>query len=289
MEDTDYVLCVSGGNDSIALIRFAIESGLKRWSVLYNDTGWARDDWPARMAQVRQWVESLGANYFETKSEGMEAMARRKKGWPMPASKIQFCTGYLKEEPTQAWLDKVDPDRELTCVNGVRREESQNRADAPEWVAESSKHGGRELWSPLVRVETPERNRLIEATPFEVLPHQSMECWPCICANKKDLKLLATDPDRIDRIEAIEIDMGFTRNKKPRTMFRPYRVGGGVGIRQAVEWGCGKHGHKSAEVPLDYRYVGQTTYENASDIAYEPDTPQGREFDRQCSAGFCGA
>jgi 3'-phosphoadenosine 5'-phosphosulfate sulfotransferase (PAPS reductase)/FAD synthetase len=288
MKSVEYLLCVSGGNDSIALIQFALDKGLN-FACVYNDTGWAKDGWADRIKLMSLWLEDVGSFLYTTKSEGMLNLVRRKKGWPMPASAMQFCTQELKVLPTLQLLDKIDPDKELTCVNGLRREESQNRATAPEWVDESSKHGGRELWSPLVRYTQDMRDALINRTPFSPLPHSSMECWPCVCANKADLKALTADPNRIELIESTEISMGFTSNKKPRTMFRPYRVGGGVGIRQAVEWGCGKRGHKAKEVPSVYRYEQGKMTQGVFDFAYDPETKEGREFARQCEGGFCGS
>lgn len=112
-----------------------------------------------------------------------------------------------------------------------------------------------------------------------------MECYPCACANKSDLALLKQTPGRIDEIEQLEIEMGFTRNSKPRVMFRPYRVGGGVGIRQAVRWGAGERGFKADFIPNEYKADGQLImFEGVTDIAYEDDI----EFRRQCDGGYCG-
>ncbi len=282
-----YLVASSMGNDSIALIQFMIDGGYD-FSVVYNDTGWAREDWPARVKDVSGWLFNNGITLHITKSEGMEALVRRKKGWPMPASKMQFCTGELKEKPTLELLSKIDPDGDLVIVTGRRREESQNRSDLPQWVDESPKHGGREIWNPLYMHTVAMRNELIAESIFEPLPHQSMECYPCVCANKDDLGAMSSDEKRISQIEYIEIDMGFTRNEKPRTMFRPYRVGGGTGIRQAIEWGTGKRGHKSKFIPDAYKFKGESS-ESISDIAYDEDTKEGREFARQCDGGYCGS
>lgn len=285
-----YIVGCSAGNDSIALIQYMIDKGLDL-SVVYNDTGWARDDWPKRVLKVSKWLFGLGVTFHVTKSEGMESLVRRKKGWPMPASAMQFCTQELKEKPNNELLARIDPDCELICVTGRRREESQNRADLAEHQEESSKHGGRDVWNPLVRHDEKMRDELIAKTPFDVLPHSSMECYPCVCANKTDLSKMPLGDSRIDLIESIEIDMGHTRNDKPRTMFRPYRVGGGVGIRQAVAWGRGERGFKSSYIPNEYKVKGEQCemFQGVSDVAYEIETREGREFARQCDGGYCGS
>jgi 3'-phosphoadenosine 5'-phosphosulfate sulfotransferase (PAPS reductase)/FAD synthetase len=282
----DYLVATSGGNDSIATKQLMYEQG-KNFGCVYNDTGWARDDWAARIKRVSDWCFDHGIPFFITKSEGMINLVKRKKGWPMPASAMQFCTGELKEKPTLELLERIDPDGDLIIVTGRRREESQNRANLAMHQEDSPKHGGRDVYNPLVNYDAVMRNELIIRAGFDLLPHQSMECYPCVCANKTDLSKMSKDDSRIDLIERAEIEMGFTRNEKPRTMFRPYRVGGGVGVRQAIEWGHGKRGYKSTSIPEVYRFTGKAT-ESITDVAYDEDTKAGREFSRQCDGAFCG-
>jgi len=281
----NYLAACSGGNDSVALIQFLYQRGLE-FGVVYNNTGWAADGWDDRIEMIKVWCEQRGISFFITQSEGMEALVRRKKGWPMPASNMQFCTAALKEEPTIKLLDDIDAEKELTICTGRRRLESQNRSDLPQYQNESPKHGGRECWNPLYLHDETMRDELIYAMDFTPLPHSSQECFPCVCANKTDLGAIPKDSPRIDYIEAIEIDMGFTKNEKPRTMFRPYRVGGGVGIRQAVDWGHGERGYKSAFIPAPYKFKGTAT-EAPLDFVYD-DNGQGLLFSRQCDGGYCG-
>lgn len=284
-----YLTLCSGGNDSVALLQFMINQKLG-FSVVYNDTGWARDDWQARIDMIKTMLPK-NVTFYTTESEGLEALVRRKKGWPMPASKMQFCTQALKEGPTLELMKRIDPKSELIIVTGRRRAESQNRRAMAVYEDESPKHGGRDVYNPMAMMLEPERDVLIRQFGLEPLPHQSMECYPCVCANKTDLGAIKKDDPVINRIEAIEIDMGHTRNEKPRTMFRPYRVGGGVGIRQAIEWGHGARGFKSDYTPNEYKLKGAQTslFEGVSDIAYEEDTEEGKAFARQCEGGYCGS
>lgn len=285
-----YIVTSSFGNDSVALIQWMHENKPEQFCVLYNDTGWSRDDWPARVSKLSAICLELGIVVHQTKSIGMANLVKAKKGWPMPASKMQFCTQELKEKPSRAFYDKVDPNKDAIIVTGRRREESQNRAALPLWQYESEKHDGRDVFNPLVNHNEAQRNELLARFGTEPLPHSSMECYPCVCANKQDLAQIPLDDPRIDFIEKLEIEMGHTRNGKPRTMFRPYRVGGGVGIRQAIAWGRGERGFKSDYIPNEYKHAGQQTalFEGVSDVAYEIETRQGREFAKQCDGGFCG-
>lgn len=227
------IIFASYGNDSIALIQFCHERSLGDVTVVYSDTGWAAPWWSERVARG----ETLAANYgFKTEritSEGMANLVRRKKGWPMGGG-AAFCTAELKVIPALKWLEKNDPNKEATAIIGVRREESANRRTFPEWTNESEKHGGRELWAPLVRHDDAARNELIIKAGFEVLPHRSMECYPCAHANIDDLRML--DHHRIIHIEKLEKEMGINSKGNPRVMFRPKRHKGAVGIRQVVEW-----------------------------------------------------
>ena len=230
----NYAIFASYGNDSIALIQWAHEAGLQDVAVVYSDTGWAADYWLARVEKAEDWVRNLGFTPYRTKAIGMAELVKKKKAWPRGGGgTFQFCTEWLKKMPAREWLDEHDPEGEATCMNGVRRCESQNRSGTPEWVEASEGHGERELWSPLVRHSDEDRNALISRTPFEVLPYKSKECWPCVNAGKRELKHL--EPERIELIEAIELDAGTNSKGNKRVMFSPARHNGASGIRAVVE------------------------------------------------------
>lgn len=224
-----HILFASGGNDSIALVQWAHERGLPNVAVVYSNTGWAADWWPARIERFGQWVASYGFQFIEIGSEGMLALVDRKKAWP--ANRPKFCTYELKILPAKAWMDTVDPDADAICLVGVRREESAARAAWPEMTADSENHGGRDLWAPLVWHTETMRNDLLVRAGWEVLPYRSKECFPCVNANREDLRMLADHPDRIQLIADKEAQMG-----EKRTMFRPHRFHGAVGIEQVVSW-----------------------------------------------------
>lgn len=235
----DHAIFASYGNDSIALIQWAVEQRLENVTVAHSDTGWGAGRWQARVDRGERWAQSLGFKTHSIASEGMVELVKRKKGWPLPR-KFQFCTEHLKIVPAQRWLDEVDPDRETICMVGVRREESRERRLWPEWVEESDKHGLRPLWSPLVNLTEEARNTLVVRAGFEVLPHRSQECFPCINSNRRDLRQL--DEERVEQIAKLEVELGHTSKGKPRTMFRPYRHQGATGIREVWRWAKSAHG-----------------------------------------------
>lgn len=229
-----HVLFCSYGNDSIALIQWVHERGLKNVFCLYSDTGWAVSWWSERVAAGEALAQSYGFTTDRTESEGMLDLVKRKRGWPGAGGQGQFCTSELKVLPALAWLDERDPERLATAMTGVRRSESAHRADAPEHVVDSERHGGRELWQPLVRHDDAMRNELLARAGFEVLPHRSRECDPCINANIDELRLLSDD--RIQLIDITERELGFTAKGKLRVMFRAARRKNAVGIRAVLQW-----------------------------------------------------
>lgn len=234
----DNVAFVSYGNDSIALIQWAREHNLENLVCAHSDTGWAANWWKDRVAAGEKFAQTCGFATATIPSMGMRDLVRMKKGWPRHG--MQFCTTILKLEPAQKWLDKHDPDKNADCLVGVRRSESARRATWPEWVEESENHGGRSLWSPLVKFTDEDRDQLIRRSGLSVLPHRSMECFPCINSNRNDLRQLTEE--RIEDIEQFEAELGINSKGNLRTMFRPYKHMGATGIREVIRWANSKHG-----------------------------------------------
>lgn len=234
----DYVACVSYGNDSIAMVQFLIESDYNNVALLYNDTGWADDSWPDRVATAEQWARSKGFSTFQTASIGMEALVKKRKGWPRQG--MQFCTKVLKIEPTLEWLELNDPLHQATCCVGVKRSDGNNRKDTEEYVYASASHGGRFLWHPICYHSVEERDALIVRAGFEVLPHRSKECGVCVNENRAGLRIAS--PSFIDKIDRIEDELGFNSMGNYRSMFRPYRHSNAIGIREVIRWANAERG-----------------------------------------------
>lgn len=226
------VLCVSYGNDSIALIQACHESGLRDVHTLYNDTGWASPDWKDRVDAGEALARRYGFTPHRTASIGMEALVYAHKGWPRQG--MQFCTEELKIEPTKKWLGEVDPQGMAILYNGKRRAESAKRSDIPLYIAAKDSWFGRLMVSPLYKHTDEQRNALVQAAGFEVLPHRSQECAPCVNASRADLIVLPEPV--VANIARIEKNAGFTSKGKPRTMFRPYHFMGATGIREIIRW-----------------------------------------------------
>lgn len=222
----DYVIFASGGNDSVALVQWFHENHpLSKIVVAYSNTGWASPEWADRIHSFKQFCEGYSFPFHEIPSEGMEALIRRKKAWP--ANRPKFCTYELKILPAKKWLEIVDPEKNATCVVGVRREESAARASWPELIPDSENHGDRDLWAPFVDLTEGERNSLLHRAGYAVLGHRSKECSPCVNANRTDFRNLSEGD--IEKVRRNKAETG-------RNMFRPHRFKGAAGIDEVMRW-----------------------------------------------------
>jgi 3'-phosphoadenosine 5'-phosphosulfate sulfotransferase (PAPS reductase)/FAD synthetase len=235
------VISSSAGNDSVAMIQWAYEHALDLIgdvTVVYCDTGWAKPGWLDRVERVEAFARGLGFAVKRIDSMGMEALVRLRKGWP--GNGQQFCTIHLKGVPFLNWIDDVDTACQAVVLVGKRRAESEARKNTPEFVPNSEYHGGRLLWHPLYLHTDAERNALLARAGFEVLPHRSEECNPCVNANRGDIMRLS--PEEMAKVNRLEVAVG-----KP--MFRPKRFNG-LGIYGVVMWARHGKNHK-ADIPAE--------------------------------------
>ncbi|EFL88342.1 phosphoadenosine phosphosulfate reductase family protein [Ahrensia sp. R2A130] len=234
-----FVIFSSYGNDSVALIQWAHEQNLEDVAVVFTDTGWAADGWMGRVEKAEEWAKSLGFVCHRTSSIGFRQLARKKKGFP--TQRYQWCSYVLKIEPGLRWLEENDPNTRAVCLIGVRRQESQARESAPEWLPRSENHGGRVMLSPFADWVEEDRNVLIKHAGFEVLPHRSRECR-CINANKSDMRGFSENDWKA--VEKIEEEIG-------RPMYRPHRHLGAKGAKEMRKWANSSRGKYVAPNPSD--------------------------------------
>lgn len=246
-----FVIFVSYGNDSVALLQWAHEQGLEGVAVVFTDTGWAADGWMERVERCEAWVRRLGFTPHRTSSIGFRELARDKKG--IPTQQFQWCSYILKIEPGARWLEQHDPDARAVCLVGVRREESQDRSDFPEWLVSSANHGGRFMLAPFASWGEQQRNEVIRRAGFEVLPGRSRECR-CINSNRNDMRRF-TDADW-RAIGEVEAEVG-------KTFFRPKRHMGAVGVTEVRKWAESERG----------QYQPPEALPGAVDLEDAPDEP----------------
>jgi 3'-phosphoadenosine 5'-phosphosulfate sulfotransferase (PAPS reductase)/FAD synthetase len=229
-----YVISASYGNDSIALLQFAKDAGLKNVHVVYCDTGWAHPDWAERVHVGQKLARSFGFTPHVVQGEfTFESMVRMKKGFP--SQKMQFCSGILKIIPFNDFMEKLDPAKQAVVIIGKRRAESRNRANTPEFISVDKHQEGRKVWHPLYKHSDADRDSLIKKAGFDVLPHRSLECCPCVNANRQDLRM--TPESQLNKLRKLEAETG-------QKLFRTYRHQGAWGIDEVMEWahsGRGKY------------------------------------------------
>jgi 3'-phosphoadenosine 5'-phosphosulfate sulfotransferase (PAPS reductase)/FAD synthetase len=268
-ESPRFVIFSSYGNDSIATIQWAYEEGLRGVWVVYGNTGWAARWWGDRVGKMEAWVHSLGFRTAQTQSMGFKELARQKQAFP--TQQFQWCSHALKIAPGEKWLAENDPHRRAVCLVGVRREEGQDRAQFPLFLLNSGSHGGRVMVAPMADWTAEQRNAYLAKAGFDPLPHRSMECSPCINSNRADLRALtAEDIERASKLESeIQAEFGPTAKGKPRTLFRPHRHMGAVGVHEVVKWAQAERGQ----------------YEAPEQPAAEPEDDA---VESGCVSGWCG-
>jgi hypothetical protein len=221
------------------MIQHLYELGVRGADVVYCDTGWASEAWPARVERCEEYARGIGMRPIRvTAAMPFEELMLHKKGFP--SQRYQWCSALLKVIPFLVWLDAQDPQREAVVCVGVRREESAERANTPDRVDRSERHGDRAVWYPLAGHTTADRDALLSRAGFAPLPHRSQECAPCINANRGDFRALSAAD--IAKAAALEARVG-------KTMFRPYRPMGAVGVPAVIQWAKSERGKYRADPP----------------------------------------
>jgi hypothetical protein len=87
-----------------------------------------------------------------------------------------------------------------------------------------------------------QRNELLRRAGFDVLPHRSLECNPCVNANREDFKRLT--PGEIERVSELEVEIS-------QPMFRAKRFGA-LGIHGVIAWA--KDGRKRGDIEEEEGY-----------------------------------
>lgn len=227
MTNQQYFLSSSCGNDSVAMMVKAVREGVPNITVTYCHTGWASEEWAARIELVKAWALAHGCKFVELNKDGLtfEELVTKKKGFPMPGK--TWCSLHLKAIPFLMWADEIDPEFKAIVMIGKRRDESYARRDTPEWIESSDHHGGRKVWHMLAYVTQTERNVILNSEGFEILPGRSEECTPCVNANREDMRRM--QPRDIDKTKALEGRTG-------QNMFRPHHHMGAQGFEQVIKW-----------------------------------------------------
>ena len=216
-----YIISLSGGKDSTACMLWALNN-LKKADLdfVFLDTKWEHEavyeylDYLEKILDIRiKRIESLG----------MFELCKKYKF--MPNRRMRFCTKELKIKPFNKYLyeNYVIKNIDFIVIKGIRREESQARADTEVF------NETRQAWNykrfivkslfPIVDWDTKKvfdylKENNIEPNQLYKKGYSRVGCYPCIFANKEELKLLAGDEKYLNRLRELEFEISKLVNKK---------------------------------------------------------------------------
>jgi len=256
-----HYMSVSGGKDSTAAALLLREKGIE-YEAIFLETGWEHPKTyeylisylPKVVGPIR-WVLPPLPELSPEVEEIARALERRLAhplGHPcgfvrtalharmMPGSRMRFCTRLLKI----AGIKEVFADAPPLRVNvvGVRAEESKARSDLPEHEISTSLDCM--IWRPLISwslqdVISIHKRHDVEPNPLYLGANRRVGCYPCIMANKADLRILGRDEERMGIIRDFEAAMTLVRGQegKPGPLLRQ-RIPGrpDAPIDDVIEW-----------------------------------------------------
>jgi len=214
-----YLISLSGGKDSTACLLWALNT-LPKEDIIpyYIDTKWEHN---AVYDYLDYLEEKLDIKIIRLESEGMEALSIRKK--MMPNNFMRFCTFELKIKPAIKFYYENFVSKNIDFINivGVRREESEARANTESFAVRKEKYEGVSFkvktlypvayWDTQ-RVFDYHKENKIEVNPLYKKGLTRVGCYPCIYAKKHELMMM--EDEYIQRLRNLENNMSNTLNKK---------------------------------------------------------------------------
>lgn len=265
---SDLIVGMSGGKDSLAVALYFKENGYD-FKCVFSDTGWEHpetyrylDYLETKIGHINRVKSSISVSeehkeiVKEIETElGFESPFIRliMQKMCMPNSRLRYCTKDLKIEPIREFFDTID---DPINVVGIRHEESRSRSKMEEW--EWTDHLDCYTWRPIINwtfedVVSIHKKHDINPNPLYLKGHNRVGCFPCVYANKNDLKHLSKS--RISIIRKIESYVSEYRDKNLTFYKQP--------IDQMIEW-------------------SKTTYGGNQFFLFDTTTPTCRKW------GMCG-
>lgn len=217
---------VSGGKDSCAVAFATLEyldscGHTGQRVLIHSDLG--RVEWKDSLPTCERLADALGLELMVVRRQAGDMMDRWLTRWrnnlaryaalecvklilPWSTPSMRFCTSELKIDIICRALIKRFPGQCIISVNGIRRDESANRAKAPiarrQAKLHSTKHQTSGLdWHPILDCTIEDVFEYLAGKGFPLhqaytLYHSSrVSCSFCILANASDLHASASCPD----------------------------------------------------------------------------------------------
>lgn len=176
-----------------------------------------------------------------------------------PSRKALFCTQELKRRPLDnLMLDLIGSGHEVSSWRGIRRDESQNRANALEHDVAAE---GWKIEHPIVHWTAQQTidfvlSRGLKLNPLYSLGMGRVGCMPCINCNKDELlEISKRFPAHIDRIREWESIVSMAAKRGLTTFFTDRKEGeesdseifARLNVDARVRWAQTSHGGRRAD------------------------------------------
>lgn len=297
---TAHLVSYSGGKDSTALYLLAMDLAGRHgfaFEPVFADTGneheltldyvrdlprrtggpairWIRADFAEDFARKRRFVAEQWPLHGVPAEQVARALAAlHPTGVPFldlcllkgrfPSRRAQFCTEYLKTRPfvEQAVMPLLDEGRRVLSWQGVRADESANRAGLPRF---EPRGGGYWIWRPIHRwtvedVFAIHRRHGIAPNPLYTRGMRRVGCMPCINCGKDELREIARRyPEHVERIAEWEALVSAASKRGASTFFhrqkslpeqaKPADIFAAANVREAVKWAMTSRGGRQFDI-----------------------------------------
>lgn len=245
---TAHIIIGNFGNHSLAVMQALIESAVSQLHFIHIDTGWATALWSERVSACVEYAHKQGVevHLLHAQASFSEMVLQRKQ---FPSRKFQWCASFLKGLTIINHLDELDPACEAIIISGKRRFDSRRYKGLEEFEPDNEYYQGRTLWYPLWQTDNQAFEQLIKNTGFAILPHQSLECSPCIHTNPGQLP--AMELQDVERLESLEQQLQQTMFYQPiRSLYESANISKkqdnlSPDLQQfdlgcGAPWGCGE-------------------------------------------------